>query len=120
MDDFTLSLLANAVSDEHSLAKAVAHFMFREIVEDIHAEGRISDAEMKELNKEACNRAAILIDYIFKDKYMATAFRIESCNCTGWDNPKMTADLKERLKLYKDLAKDITKAADKPSDTDNG
>ena len=41
MDDFTAALMIKALMDKDSFAKALAHFMFREIVEDIHAEGRL-------------------------------------------------------------------------------
>ena len=42
--------------------------MFREIVEDIHSEGKITDEEMEQLNREACNRASLFGDYILKDE----------------------------------------------------
>ena len=51
MDSFTKQMIDKVMEDEHSAAKALAYFMFREIVEDIHAEGKITDEEMKELEK---------------------------------------------------------------------
>ena len=54
--------------DKDAFAKARAHYMFKEIVEDIHAEGKITDEEMEQLNREACNRAGLFGDYILKDE----------------------------------------------------
>ena len=42
--------------------------MFREIVKDIHAEGNITDEEMEQLNREACNRDGLFGDCIMKDE----------------------------------------------------
>lgn len=106
MDEFTGALVANAMRDKYALAKAIAHFMFREIVEDIHADGKITDDEMMSLNKEACNRADFLVK-VLSDKDTMLAFEIESAMCTGWEPPTMTDDLKERLKMYNEIAGDI-------------
>ena len=46
MDDITEIFLQQSLNDEYALPKALAHFIFREIVEDIHADNRITDAEM--------------------------------------------------------------------------
>ena len=37
-------------------------------MEDIHAEGKITDEEMEQLNREACNRDVLFGDYILKDE----------------------------------------------------
>lgn len=55
-----------ALVDKDAFAKALAHYMFREIVEDFHSEGKITDEEMEQLNLEACNRAGLFGDYILK------------------------------------------------------
>lgn len=83
MDDIIKQMLTKVMEDKHSGAKALAHFMFREIVEDIHAEEKITDEEMKDLNKAACNRAAFLIEHILLNEDLRTAFRIEAINCTA-------------------------------------
>ena len=91
------------------LATALAHFMFREIVEDIHAEGKISDEEMKRLNKEACNRAGLLMEHILPNKDLRTAFKIEAINCIDWDPPETDNELEQRKKLYEEIGSEIYK-----------
>ncbi len=49
MNETYAQLLSQVASDPHAMAKALAHFLFREVVEDIHSEGKITDAEMKQL-----------------------------------------------------------------------
>ena len=107
MDTARIAMLATAMQDEHAAAKALAHFMFREIVEDIHAQGKITDAEMKELNKEACNRAELLMEHILPVRDLRMAFNIESIFCNGWDDPEITEELKEREKIYRELGMDL-------------
>ena len=109
MDDFLMNFVAVANNDKDALAKAIAHFMFRELVEDIHADNRITDQEMKDLNREACNRASLLINHILNDDYISTAFKLESVMCSDWDSPVMTDELNQRLQLYSDIASDLKK-----------
>ena len=47
MDDFTTALVIKALADKDPFAKALTNYMFREIVEDIHSEGKITDEEME-------------------------------------------------------------------------
>lgn len=37
--------------------KALAYFMFREIIEDVYEKYNISDEDMKEMNQKSVNRA---------------------------------------------------------------
>lgn len=112
MDDFTTALMIKALNDKDSFAKALAHFMFREIVEDIHAEGKITDAELEQLNREACNRAGFFGDYIMKDENLLKAFRIESNESSYFDPPVMTEELKKRKVFYDEIAEDLEKRGD--------
>ena len=107
MDSFTGSMLHKAMEDSNAFAKALAHFMFREIVEDIHAEGKITDAEMKQLNKEACNRASMLVNEIFPHSELCVAVMMEAVYALNWDPPELTEQLKKRLELYQALACDF-------------
>ena len=43
-------------------AKGLAYVLCRELIEDAHAEYRIPDSEMKRINKQAVNRAALLLE----------------------------------------------------------
>lgn len=64
MNETYAQLLSQVACDPHAMAKALAHFLFREVVEDIHSEGKITDAEMMQLNKTVLNRAAYLTEYV--------------------------------------------------------
>ena len=88
-------------------AKALAHFMFREIVEDIHAEGKITNAEMAELNKKAANRAKLFLENVAEDHNMQLAFCMEAVMCTNWDDPEITEECQQRLELYSEYTKRI-------------
>ena len=112
MDDFTRTLVIKALADKDSFAKALAHYMFREIVEDIHSEGKITDEEMDLLNREACNRAGLFGDYIMKDENLMKAFLIESNMASYFDPPVMTEDLEKRKALYDEIAEDLEKRGD--------
>lgn len=83
MEEFLEGMLMTAMKDENAGAKALASYMFRDLVDDIHSEGKISEAEMEQLNREACNRAALFWNYIMTNKDMRTAFLIEAVNVTG-------------------------------------
>ena len=50
------------------LSKALAHYMFREIIENAHSRYGISQEEMKEMNKIAANRARLFFEYILEDE----------------------------------------------------
>ena len=52
----------------NNVAKALAYFVFRGIIEDVHAEYNISQEEMKAMNKKAVNRAAAFLECIGDDE----------------------------------------------------
>jgi hypothetical protein len=43
---------------KNATAKALAYFVFREVIEDMHSNYTISQEEMAAMNKKAVNRAA--------------------------------------------------------------
>lgn len=104
MDDITEIFLEQSLNDEYALPKALAHFIFREIIEDIHADNRISDAEMEQLNREACNRAGLFVSYIMNDPDMRLAFSTESVFAREWDPPVISEEMFARLQYYKGIA----------------
>ena len=59
---FLEGMLMTAMKDEYAGAKALASYMFRDLVDNIHSEGKITEAEMEQLNREACNRAALFLN----------------------------------------------------------
>ena len=107
MDKSYTLLLSKVANDKYAMAKALAYFLFREVVEDIHAEGKISDDEMMQLNKTVLNRAAYLTDHVLVNPDMRNAFKIEAVECIGWNDPEMTEDLIKRDELYSGIAGEL-------------
>lgn len=102
-----LEALAIANTDRHAMAKSMAYFLFREVVEDIHSKYNIPDEEMMALNKKAYNRAAFLTDYVLNNPDMRKAFTINAIYCTEWDDPEMTGDLVKCKDVYSEIAGDL-------------
>jgi len=59
MADFEKELLAAAKAQDGAYAKALANYLFREIIEDAHAKYNISQADMEDMRYMAVNRAAL-------------------------------------------------------------
>jgi heat shock protein HspQ len=90
----------------NNVAKALAYFVFRKIIEDVHAEYNITQEEMMAMNKRAVNRAAAFLECIGDDEKMAAVVSLYSFQTTGWDNPKKTADIRK----FHELADEFTEA----------
>ena len=91
------------------LAKALAHFLFREIMEPAHVKYHIRQEDMKMMNKQAANRALFFIQEILPDKECLLAFGIESIQTAGWDDAEITEEEKESLELYNTIVDEIGK-----------
>ena len=74
--------LAN--SQNHVYPKALANFLFREIIEDAHCNYKISQEDMKAMCKQAVNRAAVFLK-VLSDPDMYKAFSLHAAFCTQWD-----------------------------------
>ena len=85
------------------LAKALANYMFREIIEDAHVEYKISQADMKKMNKQAVNRAALFFE-ILQDDDLWEAFPIYSTGTNGWDDPECTEEIKKIMDCLHSLS----------------
>ena len=96
MDSADKSMLIAALSQKDVYPKALANFMFREIIEDAHAKYNISNEDMKAMNKEAVNRAMLFLT-IKSDPEMYRAFAIEALGCNEWDESEMTEELYDRM-----------------------
>lgn len=99
---FEEQLYQVAVSRGHANAKALAYFLFREIIEDAHVKYNISQEDMKAMNKKACDRAEMYLDLSEKER---EAFKIEAIGCDCWDPPEITEDIATKRKIYHDLSK---------------
>lgn len=70
------------------LAKALANYIFREIIEDAHVKYGISQDDMMQMNRTAANRAKLFLEKITGDRHMEMAFASGAIMCNGWDKPK--------------------------------
>jgi hypothetical protein len=86
-----------------SIPKALAYFLLRELIEDIHADGRISQDEMKELNQRAVNRAELFINLMFdKDKGPFTVLVLaQNLFTKEWDKPQETEEIAKNRAFYR-------------------
>ena len=84
--------------------RALAHYMFREIIEDAHAEYNISQEDMEKMNRKAANRAKLFLEKISQDKGLMLAFAVESAMTDKWDKPVITEEEEIRLGFYKEIA----------------
>lgn len=61
LTDGDKNMLLAALTQKDVYPKALANFMFREIIEDAHTKYHIAQEDMKVMCKEAVNRAALFI-----------------------------------------------------------
>lgn len=93
-------MVAMNQSDAHY--KALANFMFREIIEDAHAKYNISDEDMKDMCKKAVNRAMVYINsQKSRDKAKRDAFLIYALYGLEWDDAEITDDVKKQYELLR-------------------
>lgn len=102
MGAFERNLFNSVSADENATAKAIANFLFREVIEDAHAKYGISQADMREMCREAVNRAAVL-EKVLGDEELKKALALYGYSTGKWDAPD--ADRVEtKLKEFADLA----------------
>jgi myo-inositol-1-phosphate synthase len=69
-------------------AKCLAYYLERELIKDIHSKYNISDKEVKEINKEAVNRAYKFLTKYEKDKESVKRFLLpQFIFVYDWDDP---------------------------------
>ena len=103
VDDFFK--LAN--SQNNVYPKALANFMFREIIEDTHCNYNISQEDMKAMCKQAVNRAAVFLT-VLSNPDMYKAFSMHAVVCRQWDDPELTDDLVIELACLAEWGKEIS------------
>lgn len=99
--------IKRANMQSHVYPKALANFMFREIIEDAHCKYNISQEDMKAMCKQAVNRAAAFLTVI-SNPDMYKAFSMNAIVCSKWDDPEMTEDLVTLLDLLAIWGKELT------------
>lgn len=76
-----------SLNDDNALAKALANYMFRQIIEDVHTKYKISDEEMKQMCKTAVDRAAVLTERLKQNVFTLAFQAFYYGETTNWDEP---------------------------------
>lgn len=90
----------------NAIAKALTHFAFRNgPVEDMHAKGKLTQKDMKTLNKFMVNRMAYAIDLLFSDdtidKFNSLVYFHDRNYGHEWDYAKLDdGDFEEIYERY--------------------
>ena len=93
-------------------AKAIAHFVCRYLIEDIHAEFKIPDKRMAEINRIAVDRAALYLDCAENsdDDKLFAFIQAQQFYTTQWDDPKETEDTTAQAGAIDYLYKEIKRS----------
>lgn len=85
-------------------SKSVVMHVFRNTLEDIHVEGKITDAEMKELCISMVNKMAFIFILLFNDRHedLRILLGYPSLLASRWYDPD-TKDEEEYLVKLKEL-----------------
>lgn len=78
------------------IAKSLTHYLFRNgPVEDMHADKKLSQNDMKVLNKYMVNRIAGLLKLIEEGEWLKIGLMLETLSCYGREWDKAEYDTKE-------------------------
>ena len=110
-EKFWNSMVAANPDRDVRLSKALAYFMFRSIIEDAHAKYKISQEDMKNMNKKAANRARFFLETVSKDDALMEAFGVEAIMTKNWDEPVIEEEDRLRLRFYEEIAEYIRNTA---------
>lgn len=86
----------------NTIAIALTHYIFRNgPVEDMHSEGKLSQRDMKTLNKFMVNRIAGLLETMHKEEWLKLELLLNVYSMYGlsWDKPE--ADTNEINEIYR-------------------
>ena len=108
MGSFERNLYNSVIEDDNITAKAIANFLFREIIEDAHVKYNISQEDIREMCKEAVNRAAVL-ERVLGDEELKKALLLYGYSTQMWDAPD-AGSVEEKLKEFADLAEHISES----------
>lgn len=78
--------------DTDLISRAIVHYIFRDgPVEDMHAAGKLSQTDMKTLNKYMNDRVATLIYLLRENDWVRLAMFLDTMKFCGsdWDKPKL-------------------------------
>lgn len=106
MDGATKSFLKVGISQSNAEAKALANYLFREMIEYAHIKYNISDDDIRQMCKIVANRANQYIK-LCEDPKLRTTFLIEAAPCSQWDEPEITEDIKRAQEIFEEIAKEL-------------
>ena len=100
--EFELQLYDLAIQQPNHQAKALANFLFREIIEDAHAKYNISQDDMRSMCRDAVNRAALYLE--LQKSGLSDVFSIYSIPGLNWDDPQTNTPEAENIrKILKEI-----------------
>lgn len=114
--NLTLSqqLYIRSLEDNDALAKSLANYMFREVIEEAHGKYNISQEDIKAMSKNAVNRAAAFLEKI-DDAVYRKALTAYSYSTKQWDSPD-DKQVELYSKLFTVIAEEISALEEKASD----
>ena len=83
--NFEKQLLESVADIPHIRSKALANFIFREVIEDAHSKYNISQDDMKAMCQEAVNRCYLYLS--IQGTKLEQGFDIFGYDSAKWDNP---------------------------------
>lgn len=101
IDEDTIKLMPHtALTQSDSYPKALANYLFREIIEEAHVKYNISQEDMKNMCKRAVNRAALYIAHTHINRpHTLQAFAIHAAECIDWDDSEITDEIEQEMDL---------------------
>lgn len=79
-------LFRSLIRDEDIMPKALANYMFREVIEEVHVKYNISQEDMKAMCKDAVNRAAVIMRAMPYEE-LQRAVVLFGYSTSEWDEP---------------------------------
>ena len=101
--------ILSASKEPYAMEKAIAHYLCRELIEDLHTDYDISQEEMKAINIKCVDRAYAVIKALGGDELAYRGLLAQSALADNWDDPK-EGELKELQLVGKILPTERYKA----------
>ena len=106
MEDTLKMMYERALQHNDVYSKALANFVFIQVIETAHVKYNISQENIKQMCKDAVNRAAIFLS-TQEDEDLYKAFAIEAIHCIEWDDPEIPENLTGEIEMWRLLSENI-------------
>ena len=93
------------IRDKNIMSKALANYIFREVIEDAHVKYNISQEDMKAMCKSAVNRAEVILRAMPYEE-LQRAVVLLGYSTSEWDAPdeeKVNADFNRIVELAQNI-----------------